>query len=99
MGGTLRGSAPGSVADTYNSGTVQLSTGNLEEAERLLAESVRRNPEFQKAWNNLGVCLMRRRMSAEALECFRKALSIDPSYEIAGLNFEECRFLELALNR
>ncbi|MCK4456328.1 MAG: tetratricopeptide repeat protein [Thermoplasmata archaeon] len=91
---SLRDKALGNVVDSYNSGTVQLSKGNLEEAELLLTETISRHPTFEKAWNNLGVCLMRRRVHEEAIKCFSKALSIDPSYEIARLNLEECKILQ-----
>ncbi len=91
---SLRDKAMGFVLNSYNSGTLQLSKGNLEEAEPLLMETTSRHPTFEKAWNNLGVCLMRRRVHEKAIKCFSKALSIDPSYEIARLNLEECRFLQ-----
>ena len=94
-GRTLRERAGAKVVDSYNSGTIQLSSGNLEEAEHLLLESVRASPGLEKAWNNLGVCLLRKRTYEEAIRCFKEALSIDPSYEIAKLNLEECRFLQL----
>lgn len=84
----------GIVVDSYNSGTMKLSKGNLEEAELLLMETISRHPTFEKAWNNLGVCLLRKRAFEEADKCFCKAISIDPSYEIARLNLEECRFLQ-----
>ena len=95
-GRTLRERAGAMVADSYNSGTIQLSLGNLEEAERLLMKSIRVDPGLKKAWNNLGVCLLRMRTYEEAMKCFEEALSIDPSYEMAKLNLEECRFLRLA---
>ncbi len=94
-GRTPRERAGAKVVDSYNSGTIQLSLGNLEEAEHLLVESVRASPGLEKAWNNLGVCLLRKRTYEEATRCFEEALSIDPSYEIAKLNLEECRFLQL----
>jgi len=94
-GRTLRERAGTVVADSYNSGTIKLSLGNLEEAERLLMKSIRIDPKLKKAWNNLGVCLLRMRTYEEAMRCFEEALSIDPSYEIAKLNLEECRFLRL----
>lgn len=94
-GRTLRERAGAKVVDSYNSGTIQLSLGNLEEAEHLLMESVRAGPGLEKAWNNLGVCLLRKRNYEEAIRCFKEALSIDPSYEISKLNLEECMFLQL----
>jgi tetratricopeptide (TPR) repeat protein len=94
-GRTLRERAGAKVLDSYNSGTIQLSLGNLEEAEHLLMESIRASPGLEKAWNNLGVCLMRKRTYEEAIRCFKEALSIDPSYGIAKLNLEECMFLQL----
>ena len=84
----------GIVLNSYNSGTLQLSKGNLEEAELLLMETISRHPTFEKAWNNLGVCLMRKRVYEKADKCFGKAISIDPSYMIAKLNLEECKFLQ-----
>jgi len=82
------------VSNSYNSGTLCLSTGDLQEAERFLVEAIRKAPKFEKSWNNLGVCFMRKRRYDKAIECFSKALSIDPTYEIARLNLEECRFLQ-----
>ncbi len=92
--GSPRDKAMGIVVDSYNSGTLQLSKGNLEEAESLLMETINRHPTFEKAWNNLGVCLLRKGVYEEADKCFCKAISIDSSYEIAKLNLEECRFLQ-----
>lgn len=95
-GRTLRERAAAMMTDSFNSGTVQLSMGNLEKAERLLTMSIKADPGLKKAWNNLGVCLLRMETYEEAMKCFEEALSIDPSYEIAKLNLEECRFLQLA---
>ncbi|QBF32959.1 tetratricopeptide repeat protein [Thalassococcus sp. S3] len=58
-------------------GTANLGLGRLGQAEELLRRSVREEPDWPEAWNNLGVVLMERGKTAEAVQIFRKAFALD----------------------
>ncbi|WP_372836554.1 tetratricopeptide repeat protein, partial [Puniceibacterium confluentis] len=51
--------------------------GRLGQAEKLLRQSVEKDPEWPEAWNNLGVVLMEAGKIPEATEIFRKAYALD----------------------
>lgn len=68
----------GLTADTLSGiGSAQLMLGRLGQAETTLRRAVEEGPEFPEAWNNLGVVLMERRQTAEAVEVFRRAYALD----------------------
>ncbi|WP_146590610.1 tetratricopeptide repeat protein [Puniceibacterium confluentis] len=58
-------------------GSVNLALGRLGQAEKLLRQSVEKDPEWPEAWNNLGVVLMEAGKIPEATEIFRKAYALD----------------------
>ncbi len=72
-------------------GSVQARQGNLKQAE----ESYRRATGCTDAWNvdeafhNLGLVLRGQGRFAEAAECFRKALEINPKYKDATSALED----------
>lgn len=57
-------------------GSANLMLGRLGQAERLLRDAVEREPDFAQAWNNLGVVLMERGQTAEAVLVFRRAFAL-----------------------
>lgn len=68
----------GLTADTLSGiGSAQLMLGRLGQAETTLRQAVQEGPDFPEAWNNLGVVLMERRQTAEAVEVFRRAYALD----------------------
>ncbi|TNC47839.1 tetratricopeptide repeat protein [Rubellimicrobium rubrum] len=58
-------------------GTANLRLGRLGQAEDLLRRSVKEDPMFVSAWNNLGVLLMEQDKYGEASEVFRRAYAAD----------------------
>lgn len=58
-------------------GSANLHLGRLGQAERLLRESVKRDPTFVPALNNLGVVLMEQGKAGEARRYFQQAFALD----------------------
>ena len=58
-------------------GSANLGLGRLGQAEDLLRRAVKEEPDWPEAWNNLGVLLMERGKTAEAVQIFRKAFALD----------------------
>ncbi len=67
------------AAHYYNNlGAEALLDGDLERARELLSTATRIAPRFERAFNNLGVCLARLRDFDGALAAYRAGLAIDP---------------------
>lgn len=58
-------------------GSANLRLGRLGQAETLLRDAVKEDPEFVPAWNNLGVVLMEKGETGEAMRVFRTAFALD----------------------
>jgi Flp pilus assembly protein TadD len=58
-------------------GSANLGLGRLGQAELLLRRAVKQNETEPEDWNNLGVVLMERGKTAEAVQIFRKAYALD----------------------
>lgn len=58
-------------------GSANLKMGRLTQAETVLRQAVAREPEFAPILNNLGVVLMEKGETAEAIAFFRKAYAQD----------------------
>ncbi|WP_052245168.1 tetratricopeptide repeat protein [Halocynthiibacter namhaensis] len=58
-------------------GSAQLKLGRLGQAEETLRDAVSTGPDFPAAWNNLGVVLMERNKTAEAVLIFQRAYALD----------------------
>jgi Flp pilus assembly protein TadD len=57
-------------------GTANLGLGRLGEAERLLRRAADRDDAYAEIWNNLGVVLMEKDKTVEAVQVFRKAFAL-----------------------
>jgi Flp pilus assembly protein TadD len=57
-------------------GTANLGLGRLGEAERLLRRAAERDDAYAEIWNNLGVVLMEKDETIEAVQVFRKAFAL-----------------------
>jgi Flp pilus assembly protein TadD len=57
-------------------GTANLGLGRLGEAERLLRRATERDDAYAEIWNNLGVVLMEKDKTVEAVQIFRKAFAL-----------------------
>ena len=58
-------------------GSANLGLGRLGQAETLLRRATRDYEAWPEIWNNLGVVLMERGKTAEAVQIFRKAFALD----------------------
>jgi len=58
-------------------GTANLGLGRLNQSETLLRRAVARGDAWPEVWNNLGVVLMERGKTGEAVEILRKAFALD----------------------
>ncbi len=58
-------------------GSANLGLGRLGQAEDLLRRAVKQNETQPEDWNNLGVVLMERGKTPEAVQIFRKAYALD----------------------
>ncbi len=73
-------------------GSANLRMGRLGPAEQLLRQAAEADPEFTPVLNNLGVVLMEKGETSEALGFFRKAFALD-----SGTSDEIRNNLRLAL--
>lgn len=62
--------------------------GLLDRAEEYYLRSVKSDPGFYPAWNNLGVVYQRRGRPEEARRAFLQAIEANPAYAPARLNLE-----------
>ncbi len=60
--------------------------GNTVPAEQLYREAIALKPDFAVAHNALGAALQEQGRFLEAMECYEKALELDPTLEIAKSN-------------
>ena len=58
-------------------GSANLGLGRLGQAETLLRNATDKAPDWPEAWNNLGVVLIERGKTPEAVLVFRKAYALD----------------------
>jgi len=58
-------------------GSANLHLGRLGQAELYLRRALERDQTFVPAWNNLGVVLMEKGDTGEAVESFRRAFALD----------------------
>jgi protein O-mannosyl-transferase len=80
---------PADTTVLINLGTVSTKGGGLDEAVTSYEEALRLgSPGDYLAHNGLGVALMGRKSTAEAVEHFREALRLRPDYEYARANLE-----------
>jgi len=59
-------------------GDAHLGKGNLEEAKACYRHAIALNPDYAKAYSNLGFVLNEQGLHEEAEHCLKTALSIDP---------------------
>ncbi len=58
-------------------GSANLGLGRLNQAEKLLRRATSEVDAWPEIWNNLGVVLMERGKTGEAVQIFRKAFALD----------------------
>lgn len=77
----------------FKEATAYVFTGNTAKGEAIYRTIIAENPQYEKAWNNLGVLLMARGEMQQAESCFIKAIQLDPDYLIARLKLTELYIL------
>lgn len=64
-----------------------IQTGRQKEARRILSELVKEHPEFAPGFCNLGFLILQTdNNTTEAIRLLRRAILLDPDYELAYLN-------------
>jgi len=58
----------------------------LNEGIKIYSQVVKLNPLRKEPWNNLGFLYIKKNETGKAIECFRKALEIDPNFDLARRN-------------
>lgn len=58
-------------------GSANMALGRLGQAEPLLRRAITEEPDWPEAWNNLGVLLIEKGETAEAVEILRRAYAMD----------------------
>jgi superkiller protein 3 len=67
------------VKDEHRQAVIYLTTGSYREAEELFIELIRKNPDLSEAHLNLGNALFYQHRLDEAMNSWKKALSLDSS--------------------
>jgi glycosyltransferase involved in cell wall biosynthesis len=75
--------------DLISIGEDHFAAGRLAEAEKTFRTALQSDSDNVEALNNLGVVLLHQDNATEALECFTRALSINPTHREALLNFAD----------
>jgi tetratricopeptide (TPR) repeat protein len=69
----------GHYVDHYNLANVLAPLGETAPAERHYRICLQKKPDFAPAWRNLATVLFSQQRHAEEMECYEKALHLDPS--------------------
>ncbi|MEW6222619.1 MAG: SEC-C metal-binding domain-containing protein [Candidatus Hadarchaeota archaeon] len=70
----------------YRDGLEACKSGAWFKAMEFFEEVTEMYPEHYKAWGNLGSCHANLGSKRDAIKCYKKALSIEPNYEVAKRN-------------
>ncbi len=81
----------------YNEATLYLNNGNMERAEILLKQVIKKDPNFYLAYHSLGVIELYKRNFKKASQLFEKALKINPSYA-ESYNYLGIAYKEMGMN-
>ncbi len=71
---------PDSPELLVSAATVLMKLDQAAEAERYVAKAAALRPHSPVIWNNLGLALRNQNRLAESLECFERALRLDPDW-------------------
>jgi len=78
--------APPKAREEVQKSTEALAKGDVKKAEERLRKAIEIDPQFARAWNNLGVVLMRENNPAAAKEAFLKSIEVDEKFPSGYLN-------------
>ena len=74
----------------FNMGMVYFGQGRTAEAEQNFALSAQYEQNDAEIWNNLGVARFQLGRANDARACFERAVQINPDYEEARVNLQDC---------
>lgn len=63
----------------------------IDSAIYLYNSAIDIQPEFVKAWHNMGLCYVTKRDKTNALKCFAKALKFNPEFELSRIEADKLR--------
>ena len=78
--------APPKAREEIEKSVEALNKGDLKKAEERLRKAISIYPQYARAWNNLGVVLMRENEQPQAIEAFQKSIEVDPKFPSGYLN-------------
>ncbi len=78
------------VSAYSNLAAICIKTQRVDEAIRLLQETVRRDPDFAQAFYNLGLALQNQGRNGEALAAYERAIALEPGLIDAHANLGIC---------
>ncbi|XWK88263.1 MAG: CHAT domain-containing tetratricopeptide repeat protein [Phormidium sp.] len=76
----------GEAEEWFNQGTNEYNAGNIQEALDCLQRAITIFPNYDYAWNDLGVVLSDLGQYQQAMEAFQKVIAIFPNYDYAWNN-------------
>jgi tetratricopeptide (TPR) repeat protein len=85
---------PGKAQKELDKGTTALADGKLDVAKDHFQKAIESYPQFEVAYNNLGVVLMKQGDTAGGKQAFEKALSINDKYAGALVNLAKIKTQE-----
>jgi tetratricopeptide (TPR) repeat protein len=90
---------PRNARKNLDRGNAALAAGKTAEAEAAFQEAIRAYPDFDQAYNNLGVAMMRSGDEAGGKAAFEKAVQINPHFaralsNLAKIALEDRKFSE-----
>jgi tetratricopeptide (TPR) repeat protein len=85
---------PAKARKEFESGSALLEKNELPEAQLRFQKAIDIYPQYARAYNHLGVTLMRMGQSDKGREMFEKAVAINGSYSEALLNLAKIRIAE-----
>jgi len=83
-------------AVAYNNlGLTLMDLHSYEDAQASYTQAIKLNPKLAEAYNNLGLLFVSRGMATKHLECFLKAISINPDNIVYRWNFANLQLLKI----
>jgi len=79
-------------------GVILIDANRVEQARKVLSDSIAMNDSDAEAWNNLGIVYYRKKDYPKALEAYERAVRLDPTLASA-FNNQGTLYLRMALER
>ena len=86
--------SPDDATDLIYAGSVAFRSGNLERAKEHARKATKCSEGcIEEAWFNLGGYLLSEQQYFEAADCYRRALEIDPDYQLAAQRLRDVELI------